>query len=232
MSQLTTKKDWIRWSPQKIFLINMEKNYKQYLYTHKIIEKKLYTDIKINKDIGNIENISQAVQKTYFNDKEVKNLQKEAYKKGFSMGYKKYKKNEEVLKSQIKKLFIDFDNSLLACENLLFSHLLKVVLKVSAYVIGKHVDIDKSSLLQCIKNVTLKDNFFLKKPNLVVHPSNKKIVENIFLDFLNMHNWKLSYDDNIDLNSCKVISDRGDIDATVNARWQELCRLVCSEENS
>lgn len=231
MSELIFKKDWIRWSPKKIFLINMKNSDKKFLYTKKIIEKKLYTDIEINKDIDNSKKIIENVQKSHLDDVEIQHLQEEAYQKGFSEGYEQFKNNEAILKDKIKQLFINFENSLLVCENLLFSHLLKIVLKVSAYVVGKNVDIDESILLKCIKNVTLQDKFFLKKPKLIIHSCNKKIVENIFLDFLNMYNWKLAYDDNIDLNGCTVISERGDIEATVNARWQELCRLVRSEEN-
>ncbi|QIQ41689.1 MAG: flagellar assembly protein FliH [Buchnera aphidicola (Microlophium carnosum)] len=213
------EKTWKRWYPEKIFLKNTKKN--------KII---LFHFDKFKK-----EDFSLELQNTKNYSVDKKEFERDLMKtKGYEIGFKKgfLQSQEEsvLLKNKLNNLFLDFEKALSMFENALFSQLLNTVLKISSYVIGKNIDIDESMLINYITNIIKKDGIFLKKPQLVIHPNNKKLIESTFKDFLNTYKWTLIFDDNIDLNGCKIKSENIDIDATVDARWQEVCRFIYSEE--
>ncbi|WP_422667534.1 FliH/SctL family protein [Buchnera aphidicola] len=227
MSKFIEKQYWKLWCPKKIFLKNTSKNSKNILYSTNILEKNLYTEIENEDNEKCKKNIQDSSKILYMNDIEIKNLKEKEYQKGFTKGCEK---NKIILQNKIKKIFIDFENSILSYDKLLFSYLLKVILTVSAYIIGKNINVNKDHVLSYIKKIIIQDDILLKKPRLIIHPQNKKLVEKFFLNCINTYDWKLVYDKNIDVNGCKVMSDSGDIDMTIDARWQELCRLVNSKE--
>ncbi|QCI15769.1 flagellar assembly protein FliH [Buchnera aphidicola] len=218
------EKNWIHWYPKKIFLNKDKNNIKTIYYSHKLKQEDFFT----NTDILNRKN-EENINKTTKNlEKDLKKT--ESYKLGFEKGCLSNKEKNLFLEKKINSFLLDFENSFSAFENALSSRLFNIILKVSSYVIGKKIDIDKSMLLNYIKKVIDQDGVFLTKPQLIVHPDNKNLIEKMLKKFLNSYKWTLLYDNNVDLNSFKVKSENVDIDSTVNARWQELYRLICLKE--
>ncbi|QCI17490.1 flagellar assembly protein FliH [Buchnera aphidicola (Acyrthosiphon lactucae)] len=213
------EKKWTRWYPKKIFLKNKKENKQILFFSDKFKEEDFFIASKNQKNfISDIKESTIDLKKT------------KGYEIGFKKGLIKGQEDNILLKNKLNNLFLDFENSLIIFEKALCSQLLKTVLKISSYVIGKNIDIDESILINYIKKIINQDGIFLKKPQLIIHPKNKKIIEKNFKDFLNTHKWTLVYDDNMDVNGCKIKSEKIDMDATVDARWQELSRLVYSEE--
>ncbi|QCI24183.1 flagellar assembly protein FliH [Buchnera aphidicola (Muscaphis stroyani)] len=209
MPDKNLEKNWTRWHPEKINFT--EKEIKNKNIKLKCAEKK---DHQFNK----------------LNDIDINLLKEESYNIGFQKGLLTCKEQNNLLNNKIHDLFIDFESSLSIFEDALISRVFKIIFKVSAYVIGKEPDIRESVLLKYLKKVIEKEGIFLKKPQLFIHPDNKELVEKIFKKSLNIYKWNLFYDKNIDLNGCQVRSESGYIDATIDSRWKELCRLIYSEE--
>ncbi|KAF0740972.1 ATP synthase subunit beta, mitochondrial [Aphis craccivora] len=108
------------------------------------------------------------------------------------------KENEyTLLNHKLRDLCSNFESAISLFEETLFSRLLKTVLIVAS------------------------DNFFLKKPQLVIHPNNKKILEKLLKQSKN-NKWELICNKTIDPNSFKIHSEQSDIDATIYARWKEV----------
>ncbi|QNS01818.1 MAG: flagellar assembly protein FliH [Buchnera aphidicola (Pentalonia nigronervosa)] len=216
MSNLPSDKNWTRWYPKNVFLKNVENN-TQFLY---------HLDYFSEKQVrNNIQNVKKE-KKSEIDELEISTIKKEAYDAGFQAGMLHCKKENNVLNNKMHNLFLNFNNALNTFEDVLFARLLKIILVVSSYVIGKSIAFDEKILLKHIKNIIDKTGIFLKKPKLFVHPDNKVLIESTLQDFLNIHKWEVIYDTKIDLNSCQFISDSGNIDTTIDARWQELCRLI------
>lgn len=221
MIDSSLEKQWQLWKPEKIFFKEAKKNSKILCSLDKFREEDFFIHLK-NK---NKENQNQKNRELKIDLKRT-----EAYKLGLKSGLLESTEKNILLEKKINDLLLDFENSFSIFESALYSRILKIVLKISSYVIGKTVDIDESMLLKNIKQIIDKDGIFLKKPQIIVHPNNKTLIEKTLKNFLNSYKWTLSYDDSVDLNSCKVKSENGDMDATVDGRWQELCRLVYSKE--
>lgn len=112
---------------------------------------------------------------------------------------------------------------------MLFSRLLKTILIVSSYIVGEKFLINESILLKKINKIIKNDDFFLKKPQLIIHPNNKKILEKVLKQSKN-NKWELVCNKSIDINSFKIHSEQSDIDATIYARWKEVYRIILGEE--
>ncbi|ACL30452.1 flagellar assembly protein FliH [Buchnera aphidicola] len=219
MSNLILEKKWTKWYPENISFKNTKKIKKILCSSNNFKKEDFFIDKKNQKDLTFSKETS-----------EINLTQKKAYETGFQKGLLKGKEENTLLKNKLNDLFLNFENSLAKFENELCSQLLKTVLKISSYVIGKKIDIDKQILLNYIKKIINKEGVFLKKPQFIIHPKNKTLIEDIFKKFLNSHKWTIVCDDGIDLNGCKIKSESVDIDATVDARWQQLCRLIYLEE--
>ena len=88
-------------------------------------------------------------------------------------------KEKIILDHKLNELFLNFDVAISLFDKILFTRLIKTVLIISSYVIGKNIKFDKSILLKKIKKIMDNDHFFLKKIQLIVHPNNKEIVKKI-----------------------------------------------------
>lgn len=219
MSNTDIKKNWKPWYPEEIFLKKLNKNYSYFWNLQNLTEEDFHLENENKKNCKKIKKIDKL---------EISSLKKEMYNSSFQDNIKKKEQNI-LLTNNFDKLLSSFDASISLFEEMLFTRLLKTILIISSYVIGKEIKIDKSILLKNIKKIIHEDNFFLEKKKLIVHPNNKKILEKIIKNSIHSDKWELYYDNNIDVNGCKIRSENGGIDNTIKARWNELCRLVSEE---
>jgi len=210
-------KKWKLWYPEEIFLKKSKKN------------KNYFWNISHLKEQDFCNNINKSYDLVKKND-DLKELKKEIYNYGFQDGFKKSEeKNDTLLRHKLNKLLSNINTASILFEKMLFKRLLKTILIISSYIIGKNLEINESLLLKQVKKIIDKDTFFLKKKQLIIHPNNKKILEKILQNSICKDNWELCYDGKIDINGFKIRSENGDIDNTIDARWKELCRLVSEE---
>lgn len=223
MSNVKLKKKWTKWYPEKIYLKNLDNDRKVILNNScRFTEKDFCETLK--------EDFSNENEK-YNTDLEVIDaIKTTSYEDGFKKGFEKAQKENFALKEQLNTFFLEFEKAFSIFEKQLYFRLLNTVSTVSSYVIGKKINVDESILVAHVKKTMNQKSELLKKPLLLIHPDNKILIEKKFKDILKTYEWKVIYDDNIDLNGCKIQSESGDIDATSDARWQELYRFICSEE--
>ncbi|AYN24433.1 flagellar assembly protein FliH [Buchnera aphidicola] len=220
MSNLDIKKNWEKWYPEEIFLKNAKNNNIYYWNLYKLTEKDFFTDVK-NKINLNKSNKKNELKNASCNE--------EACNLDFQDSIKKKEENNVLFNRNLDKFLSNFDACISLFEKMLFTRLLKTVLIISSYIIGKNIKFDESILLKNIKEIVKNDSFFLKKKQLIVHPNNKKILEKTVKNSIHKDKWELCYDSNIDINGCKIRSENGDIDNTIDARWKALCRLISEE---
>jgi flagellar assembly protein FliH len=214
------KKNWKPWYPEEIFLKKSKNNKTYFWNSYKLTEKDFFTNIENKKNLNKLKTVDK-LKNAYFNE--------EAYNLGFQNGLKEKEKKYISFTHNLDQLLSNFNVSISLFDKMLFTRLLKTVLIISSYIIGKKIEIDESILLKNIKKIMNNDSFFLKKKQLIVHPNNKEILEKIINNSIHKDKWELCYDNNIDINGCKIRSENGDIDNTIDARWKELCRLVSEE---
>ncbi|WP_348769474.1 FliH/SctL family protein [Buchnera aphidicola] len=217
LDKIDKKNEWKKWYPEEVFLRNVTKNYN--VFWNRMLLKE--TDFFSAKKNNQLKQSVELQAKTINDDK------------SYFLNIKKKLKEEEekyiVLNNDLKNLCLNFESSLLLFEKTLLSRLLKTVLIVSSYIIGEKISINEPILLKKINQIIKSNNLFLKKPQLIVHPTNKKILEK-FLKKSKNNKWELVLDKNVEINSFKIQSDYNNIDATIYARWKEVYRVILEEE--
>lgn len=222
-SNSDVEKIWKLWYPKEIFLKKPENKKNFFSNFNDFTKNNLFVEIKEKKDFNKLKKKNE-VKSISFDKK-----YKESYNLGFQDGIKKKEKENILLHHKLNTLFSNFDISISLFDKMLFTRLLKTILIISSYVVGKNIKFDKSILLKKIKKIMDNDSFFLKKKQLIVHPNNKKILDKIIQNSIHSNRLELYYDDKIDINGFKIRSENGDIDNTIEARWKEICRLISEE---
>ncbi|QCI16912.1 flagellar assembly protein FliH [Buchnera aphidicola (Aphis helianthi)] len=219
MSNLNVKKEWKKWYPEKIVLNNPKKNHNIFWNKNVLKETDFYI-IKKNELINQLKNSDEFEQNSFNSKSDFLKIKK---------NLKEKEKKYILLNSKLQDLCINFESTIAVFEKTLFSRLLKTVLIISSYIIGEKFLINKSILLKKINKIIKDDKFFLNKPRLVIHPSNKKILEKILKQSIN-NKWELVCNKSIDINSFKIESDNSNIDSTIYSRWKEVYRVILKEE--
>ncbi|QCI18067.1 flagellar assembly protein FliH [Buchnera aphidicola (Aphis nasturtii)] len=220
MSDLDLKKDWKKWYPEEIFLNNSANNYNVFWNKSFLKETDFYT-VKKN-ELNNKHKQSNEPKKISFNNDE-------SYFLNIKKNLEEKKQKYISLNNTLQDLCLHFESTISLFEKTLFSRLLKTILIVSSYIAGEKILINESVLLKKVNKIIKNDNFFLKKPKLVIHPSNKKILEKILKKSID-NKWELVCNQSIDINSFKILSEQSNIDATIYARWKEVYRVFLEEE--
>ncbi|ANZ22320.1 hypothetical protein ATN01_00370 [Buchnera aphidicola (Diuraphis noxia)] len=228
MSNVISEDEWIKWYPEEIYLKHIKNNTQSLNYLNKLLkEKKFYessNDNKINKTKKNCSKLEKI-------DLEQMNcIKKKSYDDGFKKGLLEGKKENILLTNKLNNFFSEFEHNFSIIEKQLYTRLINIILKISSYIVGKKVNFDKSILLDHIKQIINDEAICFNKLTLFLHSNNKAFIEKKFKDFLSIYQWKLIYDDNMDLNDFKIKSEGYNLDSTVDARWQELYRLIDLEE--
>ncbi|QCI18639.1 FliH/SctL family protein [Buchnera aphidicola] len=221
MSNLDVKKDWKKWYPEEISLNHPKKNYNVFWNISTLKESDFYV-IKKPKLNHKFKESNQIKDNFFKNESYLLNIKKNLIEKE-----KKY----VLLNKNLKDLCVNFESTITLFEKTLFSRLLKTTLIICSYIIGEKISINESSLLKKVNKIVKNDDFFLKKPKLVIHPSNKKIFEKILKQSIN-NKWEFIYSENIDINGFKIQSENSNIDSTINARWKEVYRMILEEEKN
>ncbi|CAL4318712.1 Flagellar assembly protein FliH [Buchnera aphidicola (Protaphis terricola)] len=220
MSNLDKKKQWEKWYPEEVLLNDSKKN--NFLFWNSNILKETDFYVKKNPQENNkfvtVSKKSDKIEDPIFSD-QLLNLKKNLQEK---------EKEFTILNHKLERLCLNFENTITIFEKMLFSRLLKTILIISSYIIGEKISIKKTVLLNKINKIIENKNFFLKKPKLIVHPINQKIIEKLLKK--SNKKWELVFDQNIDINSFKIQSENGDIDATIFSRWREVSNIIFQEE--
>ncbi|QFQ32817.1 flagellar assembly protein FliH [Buchnera aphidicola (Aphis fabae)] len=220
MSNLNLKKVWEKWSPEEIFLNNSKKNYDFFSDT-RLLKETDFSAVKQNKLTNEFKQSDQIKRKVFKNE--------ESYYLNIKKNLEEKEKEYISLNEKLKNLCVNFESTISIFEKMLFSRLLKTILIVSSYIVGEKFLINESILLKKINKIIKNDDFFLKKPQLIIHPNNKKILEKVLKQSKN-NKWELVCNKSIDINSFKIHSEQSDIDATIYARWKEVYRIILGEE--
>ncbi|XBC38251.1 MAG: flagellar assembly protein FliH [Buchnera aphidicola (Floraphis choui)] len=127
-------------------------------------------------------------------------------------------------------LLSSFEQSLIKLDEVISSRLVNLALNISKKVIESTSFSEETILLKKIKTILKNEKIAFKKPKLLIHPSDKEIVENYFGNIFAKYGWTIFYDEDISKGGCIVFSGDTILDSTILGRWTELCRLVLKKE--
>ncbi|XBC43382.1 MAG: FliH/SctL family protein [Buchnera aphidicola (Meitanaphis flavogallis)] len=231
MYRFVSKMTWKKWYPEEI-----EKNDGNKLDSARIMSEKRD---KLTKEIHDKNSYSVVNKDTNIciNDGNEHNYETgfcKGEKEGFSVGFDKalleFNKKSDCILVQMNTFLSNFEQSLIALDDVISSRLVYLVLNISKKVIENTLFSDDKQLLKKIKMILKNEQMVFKKPKILINPQDKKIVENHFGEVFLKYGWTVLLDKKISRGGCTVFLGDTILDSTVVGRWSELCRLILKKE--
>ncbi|XBC42357.1 MAG: FliH/SctL family protein [Buchnera aphidicola (Meitanaphis elongallis)] len=158
--------------------------------------------------------------------------EKDGFIAGFDKALLEFNKKNDVLLTEMNNFLFNFEQSLIALDDVISSRLVNLALNVAKKVIETTLFYDDQSLIQKIKKILEHEKIVFHKPKLLINPSDKEIIENTFGTMFFKYKWVILYDEKVSRGGCIVFLGNTILDSTVLGRWTELCRLVLKKEES
>lgn len=164
--------------------------------------------------------------------------QQQGYDAGFQLGLEEGRQQgvqaglqqQQPFTEHWQQLVAEFQHTLDALDSVIVSRLMQLALTAAKQVIGQPAICDGTALLNQIQQLIQQEPMFSGKPQLRVHPDDLQHVEQHLGSTLHAHGWRLLADNQLHPGGCKVSAEEGDLDASLAARWYELCRLATPGE--
>ena len=105
------------------------------------------------------------------------------------------------------------------------SRLVQLSLTAARSILGKNITCDNDVLLEKIQQLLQQETLFKGTAILWVNPDDMALVQDNVGKSLASMGWDIRGDAQILPGGCRITSEEGEFDATMNTRWQELCEL-------
>ncbi|ANF16884.1 hypothetical protein XW81_00345 [Buchnera aphidicola (Schlechtendalia chinensis)] len=227
MFQFASETIWEKWYPEDLEISNYSvfNNSSESMEDVKSSKKNLKIDMQAEKN--KFEESSRMHLKN-------QNGYKEGFckgeKEGFVSGFKKalldFNQKNNFILAQTNQFLLGFQKSLAILDDVIASRLMHLVLNISKKVVENSSLKNDEKLLNKIKKMFKDEVVTFDNLQLLVHPDDKKIVEDYFEKMFIKYGWKIFSDSKVSRGGCIIYSGNSILDSTVSGRWTELCRLV------
>ncbi|WP_258807818.1 flagellar assembly protein FliH [Pseudidiomarina sp. CB1] len=191
--------------------------------------------------------VTKAPQKGSFKaQEELKQLREhartEAYEKGYQEGFEKgsaegYSAGKETAEKEVEKAFeercqttlsplnnmlSELEGALQSIDEQLAESLVQLAVTVGRQLAGEALQTHPEEILTLVREIIHEDPFIKDRPTLLLHPEDAQIVQEHLNDELKTHGWRVRHDEKLERGGCRLISSQGEIDATIEARWERI----------
>lgn len=146
-------------------------------------------------------------------------------KEGLANGLAEAQAKQDESIERLNKLFTEFKSALDSLDCVIPSRLVQLSLMAVRAMLGKNFVPDNALLLEKIQQLVEEDTMFKGDAQLWVNQGDVAIVEEHLGTTLASLGWELRGDAAMLPGGCRITSQDGEIDATLETRWQELCNL-------
>ncbi|WP_258239647.1 flagellar assembly protein FliH [Pseudidiomarina homiensis] len=197
------------------------------------------------------ESASPAVTKTpqkgsFKAQEELKQLREqartEAYEKGYQEGFEKgsaegYSAGKETAEKEVAQAFeercqttlsplnnmlSELEGALQSIDEQLAESLVQLAVTVGRQLAGEALQTHPEEILTLVREIIHEDPFIKDRPTLLLHPEDAPIVQEHLNDELKTHGWRVRQDEKLERGGCRLVSSQGEIDATIEARWERI----------
>jgi flagellar assembly protein FliH len=154
---------------------------------------------------------------------------KEGYEAGLSEG-----RRDALVQARREKL--EFDTLAASCTDALKSieaqtgqALIALAISIAQQVIRSTLDADPEKMLDIVRDIVHIDDNNEGLLRLRVHPSDLALIQARMGGDPEISNWRLVADESIERGGCSAETSLGDIDATLQTRWQRVVASLGSD---
>ncbi len=118
------------------------------------------------------------------------------------------------------------DSAINSMSEQLADSLLQLAMTVGKQLAGEALAANPEQIIALIRDIIHEDPLLGERPTLVLHPQDLALVEQHMQDELASLRWKLKTDERLERGGCKLLTSQGELDATIETRWQRMLQQV------
>jgi flagellar assembly protein FliH len=153
----------------------------------------------------------------------------EGKKAGVEQGLALAKAEQQAITERFNALLKDFNATLEGLDEVIPARLVQMALTAARQVIGQAPVADASALVDQVRRLLHEETLFNRQPQLWVSPEDYPLLQEQLGSTLEHHGWQLYSDGKILRGGCRISSVDGELDATLDTRWETLCSLAQTE---
>ncbi len=134
--------------------------------------------------------------------------------------------------SQFSRVMESFQISVENMDSVIPARLVQLALMAVRTLLGEHGVTDKmhTSLMNHIRTLLNEDSLLKGKFRLTISAEEPEEVRQQLETLLSTYDWELCADPHLLPGGCRISTEEGELDASLETRWQSLCQLVRNRE--
>lgn len=154
----------------------------------------------------------------------------EGHQQGYTTGWQEgYAAGQEMAKTEAKRLHeltLAMPTALRTTERELADLLLTLALDIARQVVRQELTVSPQPILALVRELMQSEPSLNGAPRLLVHPDDMSLINQYLADDLQTAGWQLRSDPAITRGGCQVQANSGELDATLETRWQRVATAL------
>ena len=146
----------------------------------------------------------------------------EGYQAGFAEGRAAGSEISRQEAGQLTALLTACANALESVEADVGQNLISLAIDIARQVLRSTLAAEPEKMLDAVRDILHDETDPQDKLQLRVNPADLELIQTHLTDDPALKNWRLISDDSIERGGCIAATARGDIDATLETRWQRI----------
>ena len=156
-------------------------------------------------------------------------LEEQARAEGYAAGYAEGRAQADAEAARLRGLADDLAGSAGRAEEELAEAVMKLALGVARQVIRERLRAKPELLLGVVREALQSLPMVNEHPRLVVHPANAALLRAYMDEDSALLGWRLHEDETVTPGGCRLETAHGEIDASLEARWQRALAAIGRE---
>jgi flagellar assembly protein FliH len=144
------------------------------------------------------------------------------YEQGKAIGIAEAQAQAAVL----RQIAAAFEQALAGVDAEMAEHLVSLAFDIARQVVRQNIAIDPTALLGVAREVMATEPALTGGPQLLVNPAELLVVETYLKDELLAAGWTVRADPTIERGGCRARAVSGEVDATLQTRWERVAAAI------
>lgn len=143
------------------------------------------------------------------------------FDEGYAAGHAEGKADVDALARQLADVAHSFGQAVNAIDREISEPLLSLALDIARQALRQTLTVHPETLVPIVRELLANDPV-TGAPKLLLHPDDVALIEAHLGDELQTAGWTVRADPTIERGGCKAQAASGEVDATVNTRWERV----------
>lgn len=148
---------------------------------------------------------------------------------GTTLGLAQANAEQQIITDNFAGILKNFNATIESLDEVIPARLVQMALTAARQVIGHAPLTDASALVEQVRKLLHEETLLNNLPQLWVSPEDYPLLQEQLGSVLENHGWRLYSDGKIQRGGCRICSTDGELDATLDTRWEALCHLTRTE---